>query len=186
MDLFIIEGNVVKPTVHALMLSPYKDMWEGDPDPEKSNAIREFTYIEFMCSYKKSNPFKGYPDEIKEDRIVKSVYKEDADTFERSELVEEGMRLYEEFRDEASPTLNFYIAAVAGAGKMVNWLKDFDMDRVNARTGVPLYKPRDITSALKDTYDVMKNLDSLKVKVQEELFENTKTRGNKEINYFER
>jgi len=186
MDLFIIEGNVVKPSVHALMLHPYSEIWSRDSDPEKSSAIREFTYIEFMCSYKKSNPFKGYPEEIKQEKVLKSVYKDMESDFEEDELIKGGIELYKEFRDKASPTLNYYLAALKGAYKMVKWLRDFNMNRVNTRTGVPLYKPRDITSALKDTFDVMKNLDSLKNKVQEELFESTKTKANKEINHFER
>ena len=186
MDIFVVEGTVVKPTEHALLLFPYSEIWDRDPDPAKVNAIRDFKYIEFNCSYKKSNPFKGYAEEIRKQKITESVYQEDAELFEEDDLIKEGMRLYEEFRIEASPTITYYLAAKSGAEKMMKWLNDFNMEDVNERTGAPLYKPREITSALKDTYDVMKTLDALESKVFEQIFEHTKTRSNKETNHFEK
>jgi len=186
MDLFVIEGPVVKPTEHALLISPYKEIWERDKSSAKEGAIRDFTYIEFCCSYKKSNPYKGYKESIRKTKIGEAVYKEDFPTFVEDELIMEGMSLYRQLRAEASPTLQYYLAAKAGAEKMMEWLDDFDMERENPRTGLPLYKPREITSALKDSYDVMRTLNSLEKKVQEEIFEVVKTRANKEINHFER
>lgn len=186
MDIFVVEGTVVKPTEHALLLYPYSEIWDRDPDPSKANAIRDFKYIEFSCSYKKSNPFKGYDEEIRKQKIIESVYQDDADTFEEDDLIIRGIELYEEFRLEASPTIKYFLAAKLGAEKMMKWLKDFDMTDTNDRTGAPLYKPREITSALKDTYDVMKTLDALESKVFEQIFEHTKTRSNKETNHFEK
>jgi hypothetical protein len=86
---------------------------------------------------------------------------------------------------EASPTIQYYLAAKSGAEKMMNWLNTFDMATINTRTGMPMYKPREITSALRDTYEVMKTLNALEEKVNEQLFESMKTVGNKEINHFE-
>ena len=48
----------------------------------------------------------------------------------------------------------------------------------------PIWKPRDITSALNDTEKVLANIKSLEKKVEEELFEETKTRSNKQISPF--
>lgn len=185
MDLFRLEGTVVKPTEHALLVSPYKDIWERDEDPEKNNAIRDFSYIEFNCSYKKSNPYRGFADDVRKEKVGEAVYKEDYINFVEDSLIKEGMELYETLRVKASPTIQYYLAAKAGAEKMMGWLNDFDMETKNVRTGLPLYKPREITSALKDTYDVMKTLNALEEKVHEQLFESMKTVGNKEINHFE-
>lgn len=186
MDLFKIEGGVVKPTEHALIISPYKDLWDRDPDPAKTQAIKEFTFIELNCSYKKSNPFKGYPDGKREEAILKNIFKEEEVTIDiEEELMVEGVNLYKRLREEASPVIQYYLSSKKGAEKMIQWLEDFDMSEVNPRNGMPLYKPREITSALKDSYDVMKTLNALEEKVYEEIFESVKTRGNKEINPFE-
>ena len=185
MDLFKVEGNLVVPTEHALIIPPYSDIWNRDKDAEKLTAKREFAYIELMCSYKKSNVFRGYSEDKRHIEILKAIYKEDAESFIVDELIKEGIKLYEKLRVEASPTLQYYLSAKIGAEKMVEWLSTFDMETTNERTGLPLYKPREITSALKDSYDVMKTLNAMEEKVNEQIFESVKTIANKEINHFE-
>jgi hypothetical protein len=68
---------------------------------------------------------------------------------------------------------------------MKNFFDTFDMTEKSERTGLPVYKPGDITRALNDTDKVLQNLNSMKEKVEQELFEQTKTRSNKQINPFE-
>lgn len=184
MDLFKVEGNLVVPTEHALLMYPYSEIWDRDPDPTKLEAKRQFAYIELNCSYKKSNAYKGFADDVRKTKVLQAIYREDVHLFEEDELIVKGMELYEELRIEASPTLQYYLSAKSGAEKMMRWLNDFDMDTLGPN-GAPLYKPREITSALKDSYDVMKTLNAMEEKVQEQLFESIKTRGNKEINHFE-
>ena len=186
MDLFRVEGTLVVPTEHALLIPPYSDMWEQDDSPKKENAKRAFAYIELNCSYKKSNPFKGYADEVRKEKVGKAVYREDYKDFVETPLIVQGMELYHILRVEAAPTLQYYLAAKSGAEKMIKWLDTFDMETLNDRTGLPLYKPREITSALKDSYDVMKTLNTMEEKVYEQLFESVRTKGGKEINYFEK
>jgi hypothetical protein len=185
MDLFKVEGNLVVPTEHALLISPYKDIWDRDPAKDKAKAKQEFAYIELNCSYKKSNPYKGLPDDARKKKVGEVVFKEEYTTFVEDELIIEGFKVYHELRLVAAPTLQYYLAAKGGAEKMIKWLDDFDMTDVNARTGLPLYKPREITSALKDSYEVMKTLNTMEEKVYEQLFESAKTVGNKDINHFE-
>lgn len=185
MDLFRVEGNLVTPTEHALLVHPYSEIWESDKSKDKLEAKRQFAYIELNCSYKKSNPYKGFAEDIRPYKVAQAIYRDDWKEFVPSQLVLDGMELYEELRVEAAPTLQYYLSAKKGAEKMVKWLEDFDMETVNERTGMPLYKPREITSALKDSYDVMKTLNSMEEKVYEQLFETMKTKGNKEINRFE-
>ena len=56
----------------------------------------------------------------------------------------------------------------------------------NIKTGNLLYKPADITRALKDTNDILKTMNSLKEKVYQELYEDSKAKGGREVNYFEK
>lgn len=183
MDLFKIEGKVVKPTEHALLLYPFSEIWDRDKGSDKGQALKEYKFIEFMCSYKRSNPFKGFPKDRIQTEVSKSVFK-DPD-YEPDDLIVECMEEYKKFRDEAAPTLVYYLSAKSGAEKMMKWFNDFDMNTVNERSGNPLYKPKDVTSGLKDTQDILKTLNALEEKVYEEIYESTKTKGNKEINHFE-
>jgi hypothetical protein len=76
------------------------------------------------------------------------------------------------------------MAAKIGAEEMKTFFLNFSMNEVNLKTGNPIYKPRDITSALKDTNDIIQRLDSMKSKVEQEIFEVTKKRGEKTISPF--
>ena len=42
------------------------------------------------------------------------------------------------------------MAAKKAAEKMQQFFLNFDMNRVNIKTGMPIYKPKDITSAVAD------------------------------------
>ena len=73
MEIFEVSGNIVRPTPNILTIYPFKEIWKRDKTKNKNLAIQEFAFIEFMVSKKKSNPFKGYDEEIKEDKIKEKV-----------------------------------------------------------------------------------------------------------------
>ena len=115
MDLFIIDNGIAKPSEHALLVEPFKTIWEEDKTKIKSTAIKSFTYIELICSIKKSNPFSGYDEDIKPEKVAKEVYKDEK--YIPTELELEGIKVYKDFLEEASPTLSFYKASLKAALK---------------------------------------------------------------------
>lgn len=181
--LFIVENNVARPNLETLLIEPYKTLWERDTSKDKSRAIKEFTYVEFMVSKKKSNPYAGYDRENRK-RELKKLLKFPQDWDEDIYIVE-AMRELEKFQTEASSAYTFLIAAEEAASKIKSFYMTFDLNERNTRTGVPIYKPKEITSAINDAEANIRNLHSLKEKVEQELFEATKTRNNRDINPFE-
>lgn len=181
--LFVVENSVAKPTTEALLIEPFSTIWKRDRSENKTQALKEFTYIEFMTSHKKTNPYAGFDEHIKAERLAKDVMKDE--NYSPDPLVETAMAKLVEFQTEASATYTYYMSSLKGAEKLKKFLNNFDITERNERNGNPIYKPRDITSALKDTSSVLKDLNGLKEKVEQELFETTKTIGNKVINRFE-
>lgn len=181
--LFVVENNVAKPNTETLLISPFKEIWERDSSKDKTNATKEFTYIELMTSKKKSNPFAGYPDEERHEKLVEHLF--DEEDWRPDKLIEEALISMSQFQKEASPTYTYYLDSLVTAEKTRAFLRGIDLSEKNEKTGNPLYKPRDVTSALIDTERILQTLSSLKEKVDQELFESSKTRGNKEINPFE-
>ena len=96
------------------------------------------------------------------------------------------MEFYEQIQHEAAPSLKFYQASLNAAQKIIDFFNDFDLAETNPRTGNPLYKPADVTRTLKDTSDIIKTQNSLKGKVYQEIFEDARGKGGREINYFEK
>jgi len=179
--LFTIENSVAIPNTETLLISPFKEIWNRDKSKYKDKAIKEFTFIELMSSKKKTNPYAGYSDEIRFEKLKEVLFDE---SWEQDILLEQALIKVDEFQREASPTYSYYIAVLEAAEKMKNFFRTFDMDERNDKN-VPIYKPGDITRALNDTDKVLQNINSMKEKVEQELFEQVKTRSNKTINPFE-
>lgn len=180
--LFTIENNVAKPNTETLLISPYKEIWERDKSEDKAKAIREFTFIELMSSKKKSNPYSGYSDEVRFERLKEYLFNS---KWKPDSLIEQGLVKINTFQREASPTFQYYVDSLEAAEKTRKFLREIDLGEKNERTGNPLYKPKDVTSAIADTEKIIQTLSLLKEKVDQELFDTVKTKGNKQINPLE-
>lgn len=179
--LFTVENSVAIPNTETLLIPPFKEIWERDKSKDKGQAIKEFTFVELMSSKKKTNPYAGYSDEIRFEKLKEYLFEED---WEQDNLIEEALIKIKEFQKEASPTYSYYLSVLEAAEKMKTFFKTFNINERNDK-GIPIYKPGDITRALNDTDKVLQNINSMKEKVEQELFEQTKTKSNKQINPFE-
>ncbi len=179
--LFEVQGKSAVPNTETLLVEPFKSIWKRDKDKQKSNALEELTYIEFMSSQKKTNPFRQYPDYRKSDEIIKQVITQK--NWKPDKLVLEGIKKIDDFQKEASSTYSFYLSAK----KTIEALKDFfdnvDLGERNDK-GMPVYKPAEITRALNDVEKVTATFKNLEKKMSDELIESTKTKGGKEISPF--
>lgn len=184
MKLFEINDGIVVPLPDILLIYPFKDIWDRDTTPKKPIAMKEFAFIEFSCSYKKTNPYIGYPEEIRYDKIREGVFKDFPD-WRPDELVTEAIRVYREFQTEASPSMKFYEAAMHGVVKLQDYYLKLDMTKLN-KQGSPINKPSDVARGLSMTGAVLQNLENLRERVEQELFESNKVRGNRVVNPFER
>jgi hypothetical protein len=181
--LFTVESKVVSPNTESLLIPPFKEIWERDTTKDKRYAIEDFSYIEFMASIQKSNPYSGYPEHQRPEKIIKDIITR-AEWDQEDPLLIAGIAKLKEFQVEASVTYNYYMSAKVAAEKMQQFFINFSMNQVNERTGAPIFKPRDITSALNDTSRVLENLNTLREKVDNEVFEEVKKKGQKIVSPF--
>lgn len=180
--LFKIEGSLVSPFEETLLIPPFKDIWDRDKSKGKEEALKEMAYIEMMTSLLATNPYKGYTEEVRKIVLIKDLFKNNG--WEPDELVLQGIDKIKEFQTEASQTYAFYASAVKAKDTLQNFFNTVDLGKMNYKTGVPIYKPKELTSALLDVDKITANLDGLKKKVEEELFEAVKVKGQKEISPF--
>jgi hypothetical protein len=181
--LFTVESKVVVPSTETLLIFPFKEIWEKDNSKDKRYAIEDFSYIEFMASIQKSNPYSGYPEHQRAEKIIQDIITR-AEWDQKDPLLLAGIEKLKEFQAEASVTYNYYMAAKSAAEKMQHFFINFNMSDVNLRTGAPIFKPKDITSALNDTSRVLENLNTLREKVDNEVFEEIKKKGQKVVSPF--
>lgn len=182
MILFEVVDKKVSPTKEILLIYPFSEIWNRD-NKTKVIAIKEFSYIEFMCSVKQTNPYFGYTKENRKVQLGKDIFNDPSYTPDT--LIESAIEKYEHFLNEASFSMSYFLAAKQAAEKIKSFFQTFDINERNEKTNAPIYKPKDITSSIVDTDVVLQKLDMLHKKVEQEIFDTSKTRGNKEINYFE-
>lgn len=183
--LFKKEGNFVIPTVEALMITPFSEIWERDNSPKKEIALREFAYIEFMTSQLKDNPFRDYPKNRKMKAVINAVFREDAEEWVPDSMVRQGCEWMYHMQTEGSDNFEFLQTALRARDKLSDFLDTFNPDeRANEGKGSLLLKPRDITSALTDVPKVTIAIMEARNKVAEEVLEAVKIKGQKTISPF--
>lgn len=192
MKLFEVVEHRARPTTEVLLIYPFKQIWERDETWKNSLAVKEFTYIEFMVSPKKTNPFYGYASQDERSKkIIQNLFEKDPqfnttnNQWQPDILVNEAIEVYRTFLSEASVSLSFLESAKKAQQALQDFFNNVDLD-ARSPTGALLYKPKDITNALADTEKVIKTLNNLGEKVEQELLESTRTRNSREIGHFER
>lgn len=180
--LFKVEDRVVKPTDEVLQVSPFREIWERDTSPNKEVALQEFTFIEFMTSALKTNPYRGYAEDRKAEVVKRDIVK--VEGWSPDILVLKGMEKVKEFQKDGSESYSLYLSALVAKNKLQDFFNTFNMNKVNMKTGAPIYKPKDITAALQDLDRTIVSLQSLERKVEEDLFETSKIKGQKEVSVF--
>lgn len=184
--LFKVEGNRVYPNEETLLISPFKEIWERDNSPEKEVAIKELTYIEFMTSQLKTNPYKGYRATQRDEVLKKDIVKDE--NWKPDDLVMDAMDKIEEFQKEASSSYKLYKASLKAKENLEDFLLSVDLQSEENKTdkGAMVLKPKDITTALLDVDKVTASLSALHQKIEEELYEEVKVRAGKKIGVFAR
>ena len=180
--LFKIEDKIVQPTEEALLISPFKEIWERDKSKGKEIALKEFAFIEFTVSLLASNPYKGYSESIRDTVVIEDLFK--GEKWIPDSLIKQGQYKFEVFQKEGSQSYPLYKSSIKAKDNLVKFLESVDLTEKNFKTGMPIYKPKELTSALLDVDKVTASLDALRKKVEEELYESAKIKGQKEISVF--
>lgn len=180
--LFQIRSNAVYPNPETLLIEPFKTIWERDTSEKKEIAIQEYGYMEFMTSMLKSNPYREYPPDRKEEVIRQDIIR--IENWEPDKYVKAGIDKIIEFQEDGSITYVYWMSNKNAAEKLIKFFNNFSMSETNPKTGMPVYKPKDITSAIADAEKTLKTLASLKDKVDEEVYESMRNKGGKEISPF--
>ena len=178
--LFKVENQRVTPVTETLLISPFKEIWERDADSRKGTAILEFTYIEFISSELKTNPYKGYETDKRKLKVKREIM---PPGWQPDDLIQQAIEKVEEFQKEASSNYSLYKDALVGKEKLQRFLREFDLDE-RTKTNTLILKPGDVTKTLLEIDKVATSLNSLEKKVEEDLYETVRMRSNKEISIF--
>lgn len=179
MYLFEIQGDLVEPSVHALLIPELAALWTED----KFMAIKHFSYIEFSVSKKKSNPFAQVKSDEKDAKIKKKIYGDANYVIPIN--VEIALTEFNKMQHDASSAIRLLDAAVVGLEKTTTFLSTVDYS-IETRSGMPKWKPKDVLDSIGKMDKALADISTLRDKVDQDLYETSKTVKDREINDFER
>lgn len=183
MYLFIIENGICKPNPETILFEPFKHIWDRDRTVKKETAIKDFTYINFMVSPFTSNPFKDLMNkDERTEKIIKSCFQ---GNYKPDKKVLDVIKWCEDtYLKDMSLSYKTLISAKVSTDKLNTFLSSVSLTTVNDK-GMPLYKPVDITRAIKDLSIQMEAIKKLELTVMEEYKETARTRARAVINPLE-
>jgi len=142
--------------------------------------MRDFSYIEFMVSPYESNPFKDLDKEERHQFILESIVGED---YKPDKLVKSAIETYETWLNDLSIGYRLLNSSLKASMELIKFLNQVDLSE-RTKSGYPVYKPADIANSLKQTREILSNLQKLRKDMYNELVE-VKTKGQKNINPLE-
>lgn len=172
MKLFDIVGGSVSIHADFLALPPMKKYWESTRDKQHANNVLSFI---ILCDYWDSPYVKSMNDDVREDKLKEEIFKDKNYKLTGEEQIcrEEYARLLE--------TRNL---------KMLNAMRnkiDTISDYYEESIGEELDEKRikDLLAGMEKVKAVFQTVDFLEKAVKAEELDNTKIRGNAQLNPYE-
>lgn len=188
MELFVIDGFIVRPSMHALLIEPFKSIWEKDDTETKEIAIKIFSYTEMMCSPKKSNPFRNEPLDTRSESVKIEVFGEnykDVITSDMEMMMINSVEKYKDLLSKASPIYSLLITSMKAIQKTRDFLENIDYNK-RTNSGSLVLKPKEVMTAIQEIPETEKVISELFAKVGQDLEEQSRTRNEREIGDYER
>jgi hypothetical protein len=180
MKLFDIVNGKVVMNPQALAMPEFRYLWDRDDDIDKDNAVREISYVVFLCDESLANPYRAYKEGDREEVLLKDFIKEKkwkADKHINAAI--------EKFK-EATQTTNSRLlkAAKNAAEKLAGYFDMIDFSELD-KDGKPMFSAKELASNLAAVGNIVKSLHQLEEMVKKEQLETNTVRGGGEIGFYE-
>lgn len=179
MKLFKYESYKVTISEEAMLLAPFRKIWNRDRSVSKQVALMELGYIYFFADprsdYQYITDDKERAAKIKEGEGLSPDWKPDI-------RVKEAIEFYKSFRPTSALLLEDTRVAI---DKVRDFLKDVDLSLTDDK-GKPVYTINSITSTIKMIPQLIKDLNDAEKAITSEMVSATgKVRGQKEKSLLE-
>lgn len=175
MKLFKYEGYKITISEEALMLKPFKALWDRDKTKTKEKALMELGYIYFLCDprsdYQYIVDLESRSDEIKKGEGIDTKWEPDSKVLEAIEF-------YNSFKSAAALLLEDIKLMVDGYRNKIKSLTK-DMDTMEVKD------IKDIGVIIKQIPSLIKDLDEAEKSITKELAASDKVRGKSEKSIYE-
>lgn len=178
MKLFKYEGYKITVDPEAMLLKPFKKIWNRDKTASKDKAMMELGFIYFFCDIRSDYQ---YIVDLEERKNAIKLGEGMLDTWEPDNVVNEAIEFYNSFKTSSSLLLEDTRAAV---DKLRKLLRDIDLTKEDDK-GKPVYTLNTVTAAIKQVPVLVRDLDEAERAIAKELNYSEKIRGSAEKGMYE-
>src|SRR3990167_1755919 len=180
MELFNIVNDNISYSETALLLKPFRTLWDRDKSKGKVLANAELAIVYFYSDFK--SDFYDMLDEAEKLEQIKSYVVGLPKDWEPDEVFNEAVKFYK----ERSQTLSTKLldSARKGVDKISKYLENVDLDKVD-KQGKLLFNAKQFSDTIKGAGDMTESLNKLEQQVKKELTEKKNSIGQKTMNVFE-
>ena len=169
--LFKFEGYNVSVEPEAIMLSPFKAIWDRDKHKDKRMALQELSFIYFM-----GDPRSDYQYIVDEEEREKEVAKGLGmpATWKKDKVVQKALDFYNSFKPASAGLLEDTRVAV---NKLRELLRNIDLGAEDDK-GRPIYTLNTVTATIKQIPGLVKDLDEAERTLAKDIIEQARARGS--------
>lgn len=195
-DLLQLVDDELTINPHFLSIDVINTIWKRDHGISRTNPItkknervkvvgrRELSWIWYMENWR--SPYNRYTDRNKREVVVKNRLGL-AEDWKEDKALKEAREWYYNEQIETNDKLADLESARKANGAIRNFLDVVNLtDSSNiARTGTAIYKPKDISAAIKELAVTQKSIDDLESAVKANKNTNRKVRGEGKVGRYE-
>jgi hypothetical protein len=164
MNLFEIENNVVTFSPQALMMAPFRALWDSDESKDKLQAASELSYVYYM-SDERSDFMHILDSEERADEII-SILESPIPIDKRRKDLIRAIHYYSKASETTSTKLLQSTRLVIQ--KISEFLDNVNMDERDERTKKPIHDIGKITSAVEKIPKLIKAMNEIEKEVVKE------------------
>lgn len=173
MDLFDLQKRRVIVHTKALLVPEFKAIWDRDKKKDKEKAIQELSYVYFATDYK--SPYIQSADPDLTHNIVAKDFMKDPN-YKPDKAIAAAIAKYIELQQ--TPSMRLLKASLKTISNLTSYLETINLhDR--DKNDRPVYKPADVTSALKSIGPIIESLNKVKEQVEKEVAQSATLRGRR-------
>jgi len=172
-DLFDLKDRKITFSPQALEIPELKVIWDTDKTKDKSKAVTKLSYIYFLCDFKSPYVLSVPPESLKS--TVGRDFMKDED-YEPDVKMILAIKKYREL--QRTPSMGLLEASTTTIHKLSSYLRSVDLTERD-KSGKPLYKPSDVTNALKSIGGIVESLSKVREQIEKETIKKGILRGQR-------
>lgn len=180
MNLFEIENNVVIYSPQALMLEPFKKIWEDDKSEDKIQANLVMSYVYYMSDER--SDFMHILNVDERMQAIKEALQLPEDFNGRSEELIQAMKFYEKLSETTSTKLLQSTRLVLQ--KISEFLDNINLNERDERSNKPIHDIGKITGSVEKIPKLIRAINEIEKEVVKEKALKAQS-GTKDISMFD-